>query len=74
MIARLLLALLFLLPQAEKTRVACVGDSITYGACVQDRDKNCYPVVLGGRLYVRDDKEVICLRLGAPAVGDPESR
>ncbi len=50
MIARLLLALLFLLPQAEKTRVACVGDSITFGACVQEREKNCYPVVLGGLL------------------------
>ena len=37
-------------PQAEKIRVACVGDSITFGACVQDREKNCYPVVLGGLL------------------------
>lgn len=27
-------------------RVACVGDSITYGAGVQDREKNCYPAVL----------------------------
>lgn len=31
----------------EKTvRIACVGDSITYGAWVEDREKNCYPVVL----------------------------
>lgn len=37
-------------PQAEKIRVACVGDSITFGACVQDREKNCYPAVLGGLL------------------------
>ncbi len=51
MIARLLTAALLLaLPQAEKVRVACVGDSITYGACVQDREKNCYPAVLGGLL------------------------
>ncbi len=27
-------------------RVACVGDSITYGAGVADRAKNCYPAVL----------------------------
>lgn len=51
MIARLLTAVLLLaLPQAEKIRVACVGDSITYGACVQDREKNCYPAVLSGLL------------------------
>ena len=51
MLARILIALLLLAaPQAEKTRVACVGDSITFGACVQDREKNCYPAVLGGLL------------------------
>ena len=51
MLARLLTAILLLAaPQAEKTRVACVGDSITFGACVQEREKNCYPVVLGGLL------------------------
>ena len=51
MIARLLIALFLLsAPQSEKTRVACVGDSITFGACVQDREKNCYPAVLGGLL------------------------
>ena len=32
---------------AEKIRVACVGDSITYGAGVEDREKNNYPKVLG---------------------------
>jgi lysophospholipase L1-like esterase len=49
MIARLFAAILILaLPQPEKVRVACVGDSITYGACVADREKNCYPAVLGG--------------------------
>jgi len=33
--------------EAGKIRVACVGDSITYGACVPDRTSNCYPAVLG---------------------------
>jgi acyl-CoA thioesterase-1 len=28
-------------------RVACVGDSITYGSGIDDRDKNSYPAVLG---------------------------
>ena len=32
------------------TRIACVGDSITYGAAIRDRVKNCYPMVLGGLL------------------------
>jgi len=50
MVARLLLVLLALVPQSDKTRVACVGDSITFGACVQEREKNCYPAVLGGLL------------------------
>ena len=31
----------------EAIRVACLGDSITYGAGVKDREKNCYPAVLG---------------------------
>ena len=39
----------------EKTRVACVGDSITYGACVQDRANNCYPAVLGRLLGERHE-------------------
>jgi len=44
-----LLALVFALDVAaqEPVRVACVGDSITFGAGVQDRAKNSYPVVLG---------------------------
>lgn len=51
MIARLLIAfVLSAAPQSEKIRIACVGDSITFGACVQDREKNCYPTVLGGLL------------------------
>ncbi|MDQ3332921.1 MAG: GDSL-type esterase/lipase family protein, partial [Planctomycetota bacterium] len=28
------------------TRVACVGDSITFGSGVADREKNSYPAVL----------------------------
>lgn len=32
---------------AAPVRVACVGDSITYGAGVAGREANCYPVVLG---------------------------
>lgn len=31
-------------------RVACVGNSITYGAAVENREVNCYPSVLGRML------------------------
>ncbi|MBV8879668.1 MAG: hypothetical protein JO332_06890 [Planctomycetaceae bacterium] len=56
MLVRCLIALLLLTaPQADKVRVACVGDSITFGACVADREKNCYPAVLGGLLGDRYD-------------------
>ena len=34
----------------EVIRVACVGDSITFGAGVEDRARNSYPVVLGNLL------------------------
>lgn len=40
---------------AERVRVACVGDSITYGAAVEKRDQNCYPVVLGRLLGASHD-------------------
>src|SRR5688572_3601838 len=40
---------------AERVRVACVGDSITYGAAVEKRDQNCYPVVLGNLLGASHD-------------------
>src|SRR6185295_16456188 len=36
-------------------RVACVGDSITFGAGVENRETNCYPVVLGKLLGPRFD-------------------
>lgn len=52
------LALVFSFAQfthAKVARVACVGDSITYGAGVKDRTRNCYPVqlelLLGGEDY-----------------------
>jgi acyl-CoA thioesterase-1 len=32
---------------AEPIRVACIGDSITYGAGVDKREENAYPKVLG---------------------------
>ena len=31
-------------------RVACVGDSITYGATIENREADCYPAVLQGLL------------------------
>ena len=31
----------------EAIRVACVGDSITFGASIKDRVNNNYPVVVG---------------------------
>ena len=34
-------------PHKAPRRVACVGDSITYGAGIKNRAKNCYPVRLG---------------------------
>lgn len=34
----------------QPIRIACVGDSITFGAGVEQREKNCYPVVLGNLL------------------------
>jgi acyl-CoA thioesterase-1 len=34
----------------DPKRVACVGDSITFGAAIKDRAKNCYPVQLGRTL------------------------
>ncbi|MBR7042997.1 MAG: sialate O-acetylesterase, partial [Prevotella sp.] len=30
----------------EKIRVACVGNSVTYGMGVENREQNAYPVVL----------------------------
>jgi acyl-CoA thioesterase-1 len=50
----LLLVLLFSAGQivfaAEPMRIACVGDSITFGAAIKDRQANCYPTQLGRML------------------------
>ena len=35
---------------AQAIRVACVGDSITYGAYIENRDKDSYPAQLGKTL------------------------
>lgn len=34
----------------ERIRIACVGDSITYGAGIKDRQNNNYPLILGKAL------------------------
>lgn len=41
---------------AESIRVACVGNSITYGATIANREKNCYPAQL--QVYLGDGYEV----------------
>ncbi|MGN1140941.1 MAG: GDSL-type esterase/lipase family protein [Oliverpabstia sp.] len=30
----------------KEVKIACVGDSLTYGMGVEDREENCYPMVL----------------------------
>lgn len=35
---------------SAKTKVACVGNSVTYGAAVENREYNAYPFVLGRML------------------------
>lgn len=35
---------------SAKTKVACVGDSVTFGAAVEDRENNAYPFVLARML------------------------
>ena len=44
--------------QAEKIKVACIGDSITFGSGVKDRKNNCYPVqlqkILGEKYEVKN--------------------
>jgi acyl-CoA thioesterase I len=46
----LLVLLLATASAAEKIRIACVGDSITAGAGIQDPAHNAYPIVLGNIL------------------------
>ncbi|MFH1026730.1 MAG: GDSL-type esterase/lipase family protein [Pseudomonadota bacterium] len=40
-------------PVSDPIRVACVGDSITYGMRVSNRKANCYPAVLGRMMGAR---------------------
>jgi len=42
--------------KAQKTKVACVGNSITYGATIEDRDHYSYPAQL--QAYLGDSYEV----------------
>ena len=35
---------------ADIIKIACVGDSLTYGYLVEDREENCYPTVLNNLL------------------------
>ena len=39
--------------QSEPFRIACVGDSITFGAAIKNRQVNCYPAQLGRMLGER---------------------
>ncbi|MFR9619660.1 MAG: GDSL-type esterase/lipase family protein [Rikenellaceae bacterium] len=45
-----------LIPEKTIIRVACVGNSITFGSRVEEREKNAYPVVL--QQLLGDDYEV----------------
>ena len=61
----------------EVVRVACVGDSITYGAGVANRGKNNYPKVLGGLLGPGTKAETLvsaeppCSRRAIIPIGGP---
>lgn len=44
--ALILVAAVFALTSSKPVRVACIGDSITYGAGIKDREADSYPVVL----------------------------
>lgn len=55
----LLSLLLFMLAgQAQKIKVACVGNSVTYGYTIDNREVNCYPAqlqrLLGDRYEVKN--------------------
>ena len=55
-LALLLLAFVLSLSAHAKVKVACVGDSVTYGATLPDRENECYPARLQAMLG--DDYEV----------------
>jgi acyl-CoA thioesterase I len=74
----LLLNLLFAFSSSEKEKIkiACVGDSITYGARLDDRDTHSYPAQLQqllGKAYAVENFGVgslTLLRKGIPSVWD----
>ena len=46
---RYIVIILFMIPlmtSAQKIRVACIGDSVTFGAGIKDRKENSYPAQL----------------------------
>ncbi|MGQ7867764.1 DUF459 domain-containing protein [Sunxiuqinia sp. sy24] len=47
----------------EKIKVACIGDSITYGARLEDREKDSYPAQL--QLLLGDNYEVANFGVGS---------
>ncbi|MCC5937625.1 MAG: hypothetical protein JJU34_10100 [Lunatimonas sp.] len=60
--------------ERKKIKVACVGDSITYGARLDDRDKDSYPArlqaLLGDRFLVENfgESSLTLIRKGIPTV------
>ena len=40
----------FKAPRKDAVRVACIGNSITYGARIKNRNRDSYPSVLGRML------------------------
>lgn len=46
----MLMAAVMVLTSSIPVKVACIGDSITYGATIEDRENNSYPAVLQGLL------------------------
>jgi len=74
----------FLLPlfgnEKKKIKVACIGDSITYGARLENREKDSYPArlqgLLGERYLVENFGVGSCtlIRKGRPTVWDQLSK
>lgn len=55
----------FKVPHKDAIRVACIGNSITYGARIKNRDRDSYPAVLsrmlGEAYWVRISESVPAL-------------
>ena len=49
-LATIALTLAVAAPATSQRRIACLGDSITFGARIADRDHGCYPARLGARM------------------------